>query len=192
MKLLYGENDHTTFNRALSDIECNPVARRNPVPSPGVALGCTSNLTVIQRAVTIARRRASTSSGSSAITWLRFGIDHEDNDSTTTSSTRGPVASASTSIRPAPARPWPTAASCPAGYNAYVRHAPGLDIRQLQHDRRAPIYLEDNWSDLADVPVERGLAHGCVRQHATPKADSYIKTGQHARAARRLHLGHDR
>ena len=173
MKLLYGKNDHRNFNRALSDVECNPVARTNPVPSPGVALGCTSNLTVIDRQDNRTAARAD-------FEWklgdhlLRFGLDHEDDDSAYNQFYPGP---GGVRFNVNPTSPGATLANggiVPPGYDAYVRQRQVSTFGNFSTIESA-YYLEDNWNITPTFLLNAGLRlDGFDNKDAEGR--SYIKT----------------
>jgi hypothetical protein len=173
MKLLYGENDHTTFNRALSDIECNPVARTNPVPSPGVALGCTSNLAVISREDdrTAARVDFEWKLGDHL---LRFGLDHEDNDSDYNQFYPGPGGVRFNVNPTSPGATLPNGGIVPAGYNAYVRQRQVSTFGNFSTIEEA-YYLEDNWQISPTFLLNAGLRLDAF-DNKDAAGRSYIKT----------------
>ena len=173
MKILYGENDHRNFSRAQSDIDCNPVARTNPVPSPGVALGCTSNLTVIDRQDNRTAARAD-------FEWklgdhlLRFGLDHEDNDSDYTQFYPGPGGVRFNVNPTSPGATLPNGGIVPAGYNAYVRQRQVSTFGSFSTIDSA-YYIEDNWNITPTFLLNAGLRlDGFDNKDAQGR--SYIKT----------------
>jgi hypothetical protein len=173
MKLLYGENDHTTFNRALSDIECNGVVRTNPVPSPGVALGCTGNTSVIQREDdrTAARADFEWKLGDHLV---RFGLDHEDNDSDYSSHYPGPGAVRYNVNPTSPGATLPNGGIVPDGYFAYVR-ARRNELFGNFSTIESAYYIEDNWSITPTFLLNAGLRlDGFDNKDAAGR--SYIKT----------------
>jgi hypothetical protein len=173
MKLLYGENDHRNFSRAQSDLDCNPVARTNPVPSPGVPLGCTSNLTVIDRQDNRTAARAD-------FEWklgdhlVRFGIDHENDDSDYNQFYPGPGGVRFNVNPTSPGATLPNGGIVPAGYTAYVRQRQVSTFGSFGTIESA-YYLEDNWNITPTFLLNAGLRlDGFDNKDAAGR--SYIKT----------------
>ncbi len=173
MKLLYGENDHKNFSRALSDIECNRVSRTNPVPSPGVALGCTGNASVISRQDNRTAARAD-------FEWklgdhlVRFGLDHEDNDSDYSSHYPGPGAFRYNVNPTSPGATLPNGGIVPDGYTAYVR-ARRNELFGSFSTIESAYYIEDNWNITPNFLLNAGLRmDGFDNKDAAGR--SYIKT----------------
>ncbi len=173
MKLLYGENDHDNFNRALSDLECNGVVRTNPVPSPGVALGCTGNTSVISREDDRKAARAD-------FEWklgdhlVRFGLDHEDDDSDYSSYYPGPGAVRYNVNPTSPGATLPNGGIVPDGYDAYVR-ARRNELFGNFSTIESAYYIEDNWSITPTFLLNAGLRlDGFDNKDAAGR--SYIKT----------------
>jgi hypothetical protein len=173
MKILYGENDHRNFSRAQSDIDCNPVARTNPVPSPGVALGCTSNLTVISRDDDRKAARAD-------FEWklgdhlLRFGLDHEDDDSDYNQFYPGPGGVRYNVNPTSPGATLPNGGIVPAGYDAYVRQRQVSTFGSFSTIEEA-YYLEDNWNITPTFLLNAGLRLDAF-DNKDAQGRSYIKT----------------
>ncbi|HUH31549.1 MAG TPA: TonB-dependent receptor, partial [Rhodanobacter sp.] len=80
MKLMYGRNDRNSFNRGLSDLDCNRVVSDGKIALPNVGLGCTTNSLVQERNDVRKQARAD-------FEWtlgdhlVRFGFDHEQDTS---------------------------------------------------------------------------------------------------------------
>jgi hypothetical protein len=155
MKLLYGRNDHTTFNRAQSDVDCNPVARESSVPGPGVPLGCTSNLTVIDREDdrTAARADFEWKLGDHLV---RFGIDHENDDSDYNQFYPGPGGVRFNVFKTSPGATLANGGVVPAGYNAYVRQRQVSTFGSFSTIESA-YYIEDNWNITPNFLLNAGL-----------------------------------
>ncbi|MGV8930632.1 MAG: TonB-dependent receptor [Luteimonas sp.] len=174
MKLMYGENNRTSFNSSLNDLECNRVAKNSGIPSPGVALGCTTSATIYHRDDKREQARAD-------FEWslgdhlLRFGLDHETNTSELDQRYPGPgnlfynVYAAS----PGSTIPNPPGGVVPAGYSGYVR-ARRNEISGNFETINTAWYIEDSWSVTNNLILNLGL-----RQEAFDNKDaegrSYIK-----------------
>lgn len=145
MKLMYGKNKRESFTRALTDLECNPVAATNAIPSPGVPLGCTTNTAV-------EKRNDERKQGRADFEWklddhlVRFGYDHEDDTSVYSRHYPGPDAIYYNvyDATPGSSIPSPAGGVVPPGYFGYVR-ARRYEIAGTFETTNSAFYLEDNW-----------------------------------------------
>jgi len=158
MKVLYGENKRESFNRALTDLDCNPVAAENAVPKPGVPLGCTTNTAV-------EKRNDKRKEGRADFEWkledhlLRFGYDHEDDDSIYSRHYPGPGAIYYNVYAATPGSTIPNpngGGVIPPGYNGYVR-ARRYEIAGNFDTTNDAFYLEDNWQVTPNLLLNAGI-----------------------------------
>jgi len=174
MKLMYGQNDRNLFNRSLADIDCNRVVRSSSqVPSPGVALGCTTNSTVFKRDDKREATRAD-------FEWklsdhlLRFGLDREKDESVYSRYYSGPGALFYNVYHASAGSTIPNGGVVPDGYDNYVR-ARRNEIAGTFDTYANAYYLEDNWNVTPTFLINAGL-----RLDAFDNRDgagrSYIKT----------------
>lgn len=144
MKLMYGENDRTSFSASPADADCNYVTRSSSVIDPGVPEGCTNNSSVYDRDDLRKQVRAD-------FEWslgdhlLRFGLDRETNTSVLSQHYPGPGGVQYNVYSTTPGAQIPDAGVVPPGYNAYVR-ARQYEIFGNFESTNQAYYLEDNWS----------------------------------------------
>ncbi|HET6551907.1 MAG TPA: TonB-dependent receptor [Dyella sp.] len=175
MKLLYGENSRESFTRSLADIECNHVAAENAVAKPGVPLGCTTSTAV-------EKLNDKRKEGRADFEWklgdhlLRFGYDHEDDDSEYARRYPGPGAIYYNVYAATPGSSIPNPAGggvIPAGYNGYVR-ARRYEIAGNFDTTNNALYLEDNWQVTPNLLLSAGIRRdGFDNMDASGR--SYIK-----------------
>jgi len=158
MKVMYGKNNRESFNRALTDLECNPVAATSAVPSPGVPLGCTSNTAVEKLNDQRKQARAD-------FEWklddhlVRFGYDHEVDTSIYSRHYPGPDALYYNVYDAAPGASIPNPAGggvIPPGYFGYVR-ARRYEIAGTFETTNSAYYLEDNWQITPRLLINAGI-----------------------------------
>jgi outer membrane receptor protein involved in Fe transport len=158
MKVLYGENKRESFNRALTDLDCNHVAAETAVPKPGVPLGCTTNTAV-------EKRNDKRKEGRADFEWkledhlLRFGYDHEDDDSVYSRHYPGPGAIYYNVYAATPGSTIPNpngGGVIPPGYNGYVR-ARRYEIAGNFDTTNDAFYLEDNWQVTPNLLLNAGI-----------------------------------
>lgn len=158
MKVLYGENKRESFNRALTDLDCNHVAAETAVPKPGVPLGCTTNTAV-------EKRNDKRKEGRVDFEWkledhlLRFGYDHEDDDSVYSRHYPGPGAIYYNVYAATPGSTIPNpngGGVIPPGYNGYVR-ARRYEIAGNFDTTNDAFYLEDNWQVTPNLLLNAGI-----------------------------------
>lgn len=172
MKLMYGENDRESFQRALSDIECNRVVQDSRMPPQQLPLGCTTSSQVQER---LDNRKAARMD----FEWilgdhrLRFGLDREQNVSNYDRYYPGPGALFYNIYPASPGATIENGGVIPAGVNGYVR-ARRYEIGGQFETINAAYYLEDNWSATPNLLLNLGL-----RMEAFDNKDgtgnSYIK-----------------
>lgn len=172
MKLLYGRNDRQSFNRSLSDVECNRVVADSDIPSPGVPLGCTTNSAVQSRDDEREAMRAD-------FEWalgdhlLRFGLDREINTSDYNRFYPGPGA-VYYNIYPAEAGDTiDNGGVVPEGYEGYVR-ARRYEIAGTFETTANAVYIEDNWSITPNFLLNVGLRFDAF-DNRDSAGNSYIK-----------------
>jgi len=175
MKVLYGQNSRESFNRALTDLDCNPVAAENAVPKPGVPLGCTTNTAV-------EKRNDKRKEGRADFEWkledhlLRFGYDHEDDDSIYSRHYPGPGAIYYNVYAATPGSTIPNpngGGVIPPGYTGYVR-ARRYEIAGNFDTTNSAFYLEDNWQVTPNLLLNAGIRRdGFDNKDAAGR--SYIK-----------------
>lgn len=172
MKLLYGRNDRQSFNRSLSDVECNRVVADSDIPSPGVPLGCTTNSAVQSRDDEREAMRAD-------FEWalgdhlLRFGLDREINTSDYNRYYPGPGA-IYYNIYPAEAGDTiDNGGVVPEGYAGYVR-ARRYEIAGTFETTANAVYIEDNWSITPNFLLNLGLRFDAF-DNRDSAGKSYIK-----------------
>ena len=174
MKLMYGRNNRESFNRGLSDLECNRVATDGDIPLPGIGLGCTTNSAVSQRNDVRKQARAD-------FEWtlgdhlLRFGYDSEKNTSDYDRYYPGPGAIYYNVYQAAPGSsiPNPSGGVVPAGYTGYVR-ARRYEISGTFETTNSAYYIEDNWQVTPNLLLNLGLRRDGF-DNKTGDGDSYIK-----------------
>lgn len=158
MKVLYGENKRESFNRALTDLDCNHVAAETAVPKPGVPLGCTTNTAV-------EKRNDKRKEGRADFEWkledhlLRFGYDHEDDDSVYSRHYPGPGAIYYNVYAATPGSTIPNpngGGVIPPGYNGYVR-ARRYEIAGNFDTTNNAFYVEDNWQVTPNLLLNAGI-----------------------------------
>jgi outer membrane receptor protein involved in Fe transport len=172
MKLMYGKNNREDFTRGLSDEECNPVARVNAVPSPGVPLGCSTSTAVEKRNDTRKQGRAD-------FEWtlgdhvVRFGYDHEVDTSQYSRRYPGPGAYYYNIYNTTPGATIENGGVVPAGYTAYVR-ARRYEIDGTFETDNNAYYAEDNWNITPDFLLNLGVRRDAF-DNKTGEGKSYIK-----------------
>lgn len=158
MKLMYGRNDRESFNRGLSDVECNRVASDGKIDLPDVGLGCTTNSSVSHRNDVRRQARAD-------FEWtlgdhlVRFGFDHEQNTSDYERYYPGPGAIYYNVYK---ANPGDSISNpngggvIPPGYTGYVR-ARRYEIAGNFETTNSAFYIEDNWQITPNLLLNAGL-----------------------------------
>ena len=158
MKLMYGRNDRESFNRGLSDVECNRVASDGKIALPGVALGCTTNSSVSHRNDVRKQARAD-------FEWtlgdhlLRFGFDHEQNTSDYERYYPGPGAIYYNVYKADPGSSISNpngGGVIPPGYTGYVR-ARRYEIAGNFETTNSAYYIEDNWQVTSNLLLNAGI-----------------------------------
>jgi hypothetical protein len=158
MKLMYGRNERESFNRGLSDLECNRVATDGNIPLPGVGLGCTTNSSV-------QKRNDIREQGRADFEWtlgdhlVRFGLDHEQNTSDYNRYYPGPGAIFYNVYQgdPGSSISNPNGGGViPPGYTGYVR-ARRYEIAGQFESTNSAYYLEDNWQVTSNLLLNAGL-----------------------------------
>jgi hypothetical protein len=160
MKLMYGRNDRESFNRGLSDLECNRVATDGKIALPpgNVALGCTTNSSV-------SKRNDIRKQGRADFEWtlgehlLRFGFDHEQNTSDYNRYYTGPGAIYYNVYKAAPGSSISNpngGGVIPPGYTGYVR-ARRYQIAGNFETTNSAYYIEDNWQVTPNLLLNAGL-----------------------------------
>lgn len=174
-KLMYGENKRESFNRALTDIDCNRVATDGKIAPPDAPLGCTTNSTVQQREDTRKQYRVD-------LEWklddhlLRFGYDHEQNDSDYSRYYPGPGAIYYNVYK---ANPGSSISNpngggvIPPGYTGYVR-ARRYEIAGNFQTTNSAFYLEDNWQVTPTLLLNAGIRRDGF-DNKDGEGHSYIK-----------------
>lgn len=176
-KLMYGTNKRESFNRSLTDLDCNRVATDGKIARPpnDLRLGCTTNSSVNKRNDERKQYRAD-------FEWklgdhlVRFGYDHEQNDSDYSSYYTGPGA---IYYNVYIAKPGDTITNpsgtgiVPPGYFGYVR-ARRYEVSGTFETTNSAFYLEDNWQITPNFLINAGIRNdGFDNKDAAGK--SYIK-----------------
>jgi hypothetical protein len=175
MKLMYGTNEREAFTRSKLDIDCNRVVGTNAflaAHDPGVALGCTTNSTVISRNDKRKQYRAD-------FEWtlgdhlLRFGFDHEKNVSDYARHYAGPGGYYYNLYATSPGSTIDNGGVVPAGYDAYIR-ARRYVIAGTFATVDSAYYIEDNWSITPNFVLNVGLRNDSF-DNQDAAGNSYIK-----------------
>ncbi|WP_426701983.1 TonB-dependent receptor [Rhodanobacter sp. Col0626] len=158
MKLMYGRNDRESFNRGLSDLDCNRVVDDGKIALPNVGLGCTTNTSVSKRNDVRKQARAD-------FEWtlgdhlLRFGFDHEQDTSDYNSYYPGPGAIYYNVYTGSPGDSISNpngGGVIPPGYTGYVR-ARRYEIAGSFETTNSAYYLEDNWQVTPNFLLNVGV-----------------------------------
>ncbi|MGP1666573.1 MAG: TonB-dependent receptor domain-containing protein, partial [Rhodanobacter sp.] len=175
MKLMYGSNERESFNRGLSDLDCNRVASDGKIALPSVGLGCTTNSAVSQRNDIRKQARAD-------FEWtlgehlLRFGFDHEQNTSDYNRYYPGPGATYYNVYtgKPGDSISNPNGGGViPPGFNGYVR-ARRYEIAGNFETTNSAYYIEDSWQISPNLLLNAGLRRDGF-DNKSGDGKSYIK-----------------
>jgi outer membrane receptor protein involved in Fe transport len=175
MKLMYGKNERESFNRGLSDIECNRVDTDGTIPLPDAGLGCTTNSSVTKRNDVRKQGRAD-------FEWtlgdhlVRFGFDHEQNTSDYSNYYPGPGAIYYNVYQGSPGDSISNpngGGVIPPGYEGYVR-ARRYEIAGQFETTNSAYYLEDNWQATPNLLLNVGLRRDSFDNKGAD-GKSYIK-----------------
>jgi hypothetical protein len=174
-KLMYGVSNRKTNNYSLADVECSRVSVSDSVLElydPGVQAGCNSStkMETIENQRTQWRGDFEWSLGNHL---LRFGVDHEKNETDYNRRYPGPDAATFYVRYATPGTIIENGGVVPPGYDAYVyqrRYTIAGNFATVD----TAYYIEDSWSITPNFILSLGLRNDSF-DNRNGEGDSYIK-----------------